>query len=574
MDSAFTDSGYASLGRGPSNRLGGDLDHQTLRTPGFTSADNDNISTGYSEALSLRSTRLNTVVSELAEEISSLLPQSITQDQHAIIRSNLPNLLECFALRISTEAPQVLCRRLMYLSHKYKEYVKLVCVSRPVYVITWPLTFTSQIATLITDLFENEEEDEEAILPFQDDSMPLDDKLQLWASKANVHTSSWPDQDDWHKDQKASEEEDDFPELQEYSDLLLHSPAYDWLQKSLDSLLRIIIPGTIDARKDIRNLVLASFPRVSRLSLESGPVLQRVTFTSPWILGFLESQDYRVPFHEVLPKILVLAGSSTAAWATTCEQYIKNVWPTLGPGILGIYTELLKTPQELRKTYIDSDYIQITIDLSPNCQTLTAQITGIPHSIVEVVEILTWFDSLRYHQAGVSAVVPSCIVNTSENQDVLISPKSEVQLGPPEGSDSKKEGQCWLGLFDTPMLLRGFPMLFRDEEWSGIEIPLDMLPMLVNSRKISKFGGKILIKGFAAALVPTKKAGNYIAWHVVVNSTGGHLSYTDSEIQSCLGSYPRDLVIGDLLSARHIVGWSNNVRSNAGESPRKELRYI
>ncbi|KAL2212465.1 hypothetical protein CC79DRAFT_1393692 [Sarocladium strictum] len=397
-------------------------------------------------------------------------------------------------------------------------------------------------------------------------SMPLNDKLKLWESKADISTSSWRDQDDWDKDQWAIEEEDEFPDVQEYSHLLLRSPAYKWLQTSLDSLLKVMIPGATDARKSIQNLLLTSFPRVSRLSRKNGPALQNVTFTSPWILAFLESQEYRIPLHEVLPKILLLVGTPTSAWATTCEHNIKTIWPGFGLQILGTFTHLLKSPLEPQRTYLQSDQIRITFDISSDCQTLTAQITGMTHSIIEVIEILTWFDSLRYHQSGVSRVVASCTVNQSEAQDICIAPKSKVQLEPLEKNPVKKEGQCWLSLFDEPMLLTGFPILSREEELSGIEMSLGMLLLLAGSRKVSKFRGKMFIKGFSAALVPTKRAGDHVMWHVVVSPSGGHLSFADPQIQSCLGSYPEDLAVSDLQSARHIVGWSNLVKNNTGSS--------
>lgn len=121
-DDAFTDSGYTSLGRGISNEIKDGLDRYNLLATGLASGDDDRISSaGQSEALSLRSTRLNKVVFEVAHEISSLLPQSITHDQHAMLKSNLTDVLEYFAIRISTEEPKDLCRRLMYLVYKYKE---------------------------------------------------------------------------------------------------------------------------------------------------------------------------------------------------------------------------------------------------------------------------------------------------------------------------------------------------------------------------------------------------------------------------------------------------------------------
>lgn len=73
----------------------------------------------YSDTSSLRTTRLDNAIFEIAQEVGTLLPPSIERVQLRVLSRALPVILEDFAFRIGQEDPETTCCRLMYLVHRY-----------------------------------------------------------------------------------------------------------------------------------------------------------------------------------------------------------------------------------------------------------------------------------------------------------------------------------------------------------------------------------------------------------------------------------------------------------------------
>jgi hypothetical protein len=57
-------------------------------------------------------------------------------------------------------------------------------------------------------------------------------------------------------------------------------------------------------------------------------------------------------------------------------------------------------------------------------------------------------------------------------------------------------------------------------------------------------------------LVPTKRAGDMIIWHVLFNENGDRISYSDKRVREFADNFERNLKTSDVENARHIVGWS------------------
>ncbi|KAL8364543.1 hypothetical protein RB595_003701 [Gaeumannomyces hyphopodioides] len=139
---------------------------------------------------------------------------------------------------------------------------------------------------------------------------------------------------------------------------------------------------------------------------------------------------------------------------------------------------------------------------------------------------------------------------------------------PPGGYAS--QGKCWRDLFRNPVVVHGFPVHRRPGELPGLEVPLATMAALLRTRRVSVFDGKALLKGFCTALIPTKQSGdgsnNVITWHVLFNEDGSRLSYTDSRLRRVAGDFGpgNHPSFADVVNARHIVGWCNNVRNYVG----------
>jgi hypothetical protein len=110
------------------------------------------------------------------------------------------------------------------------------------------------------------------------------------------------------------------------------------------------------------------------------------------------------------------------------------------------------------------------------------------------------------------------------------------------------------------VIARGFPIPKRPEEGTGVEIPLDVMAALADGRYINSFQSKIYMKGFSTMLVPTKKSGDTLVWHLLYNDRPkSRISYLDC------GMPHANVTLGDLEQSRHIVGWCSDVSLLIGE---------
>ncbi|PVH69816.1 hypothetical protein DL98DRAFT_393071, partial [Cadophora sp. DSE1049] len=132
-------------------------------------------------------------------------------------------------------------------------------------------------------------------------------------------------------------------------------------------------------------------------------------------------------------------------------------------------------------------------------------------------------------------------------------------------SSASSNGQCWLNLFKSPVIVEGYPILTRPEYGTGVEIPLNVVAKLAQARRVTAFGGQIFVKGFCAMLVLARRLGDVSVWHLMVNKDESHISYLDPRLSDLLCDHTDDVELSSLESARHIVGWCRDAKSHAGE---------
>ena len=122
-------------------------------------------------------------------------------------------------------------------------------------------------------------------------------------------------------------------------------------------------------------------------------------------------------------------------------------------------------------------------------------------------------------------------------------------------------GQCWHELFQNPVVVTGYPIPRRTRYSSGLEIPLNVMSGLTESPRMNKYFGRLFLKGFATALVPTEKLNDAVLWHLYYSEDGTRLPYPDLE---AIDNF--DLDLRDLTKKRHIVGWCSKANFFAGTS--------
>ncbi|KAK5657982.1 hypothetical protein OQA88_2535 [Cercophora sp. LCS_1] len=437
------------------------------------------------------------------------------------------------------------------------------------------------------------------------DSMSVSDKLALWDRKEQYTEA--PNRVPWDDGSDEDELVDFNQEFQEYRDVLLRSPAFSWLLNSV--LNEINLSKAPDdfwhtaagrAHSLIRAAII-SHPGAAATVLSPGapPPRQSMLFQAHWPEGFL-LREYILPPHEVLDKVLVPTGVAEHSWATTTKQYLETAWPDFGPRVLDIYKALLEgqdvfeitlfdgtsicaRPSKLRPKIAITDHGVVTVDEPLGHQIhMEVTVTGTVYSIAEVGEILGWIGAaLSSSEADgtIGCLNPIGVIKQSSlggestpgwRWEFLpkkkLSPKSASQ----QIEDiSALKGQCWTRLFGKPVLVDGYRIPRRDEPGTGMEVPLNIMAQLVNMRKISIFGGKILIKGYSTILAPTRKTGDCIFWHVVSNddlrSDENYIPYSDPRVATLLQQYPSNLTLSDLETSRHILGWCGEVKNFTGK---------
>lgn len=68
-------------------------------------------------------------------------------------------------------------------------------------------------------------------------------------------------------------------------------------------------------------------------------------------------------------------------------------------------------------------------------------------------------------------------------------------------------------------------------------------------------------------LVPTKYAEDTVHWHVLFNENGNRISFTDFRVRKIVKDFDllKHLTLSGVETARHIVGWCEQVRNYAGK---------
>jgi hypothetical protein len=229
------------------------------------------------------------------------------------------------------------------------------------------LTFlnNSIIAKAVIETFTEEADPAEASESHPDlASMTVHDKLALW--DRNEHHTEAPDRVPWGNGIDEDEPVEFSLEFEEYRDVLLRSHAFSWLLNSALNESKLEIPGLWPdhlgrTHTQIRATILSHLNAEAEILRQGAPPPSHcILFRTHWPEKFLR-QEYTLPPHEVLDKVLVLTGNAQNCWATTTKQYLEMVWPDFGPPILDIYRALLEGRDVVKSMPLDplSDHSRV-----------------------------------------------------------------------------------------------------------------------------------------------------------------------------------------------------------------------
>ena len=120
---------------------------------------------------------------------------------------------------------------------------------------------------------------------------------------------------------------------------------------------------------------------------------------------------------------------------------------------------------------------------------------------------------------------------------------------------------CWVSLFNNPVIAQGFPVPERSNSERGLELPIELMATLGGGRHAVGFEGGLVIKGHSVAFVPTKQYEDTIQWHMVSNSDGTRLRYSDLKMHLSLRN---GVDHESIRTKRAILGWSQGAQSFLG----------
>ncbi|KAI1259985.1 hypothetical protein F5Y18DRAFT_406994 [Xylariaceae sp. FL1019] len=546
-----TDSGYASLGQG--------LSGVTRAAHHGTATDSDDAATEYTDASSVATWRKENYVSGFADDLFAKI-QETKPDKHELDRISelLPDLLKTFALRLGYNAPTKMHSEVMYFTHKYR--------------------------TVITDAFKKKRQEEENLEErndrtiSHDEKMPLDELVSSWLQRQDVgetHDSrSHPEQhdidlDSQHSSNNEQENEENMAVSMGYRDFVLETESFRWLLGRLQSELRLSSTEP-KSMETIRREIVASLETTQIISRKKQLKAHRASFDIEWdLLGFLEQQQYECEPSEAFPKVITITGSSRDAQALTCTEYLKQTWPHTGDVTVQLIRRQLSRKNGNPQSASFPDGTQISARFKETRFVLEA--FGNPFSIAEIGEQLAWLATAFRPSPSESELV--CCTPFISSLQKLSKPTHQpgslsssaiwctfgFKTDQSDLSHHDLGGQCWHNLFLNPIVVKGYPVRSRAESGTGLEIPLNMMAGLARAENVSTFGQKTLIKGFSTLLIPIKRNGDTLVWHLVYHHDGSRISYLDGVHTSA-----QSVSSLHLASLRHVLGWCSDAEFYAG----------
>lgn len=188
------------------------------------------------------------------------------------------------------------------------------------------------------------------------------------------------------------------------------------------------------------------------------------------------------------------------------------------------------------------------------------KMTGSAFDLLDMTEQLCWLtaicqtspdDSVRMYDlsiVGHADVIPSITVDICD-----------------EGAfenDEAKPNRCWLPLIGTATLVKGFPILRRQHDEPGLEIPLDTMITFAGACRVDNFDSKVVVKSFSTLLVAMEKTAASTIWHCIAKEDFGRVSYCETETLTPQPGLDETC----LESRRHFLGWSKMTMQELGKS--------
>lgn len=218
--------------------------------------------------------------------------------------------------------------------------------------------YTNSAGSNIVESFKDRYLDEETPSETEDcdrERMPLEDVMSNWfhnldetASGQDIHDVNGAIPIDFLTKGPIEELEDEeeilaMPEIHEYQNFIINSPAYDWLLATLRKEF-LLAPAEENLMDAIKQEILLALPSTHTVSRKKSPQGYNAIFRIRWDpLTFVKEQDYGEKPGEALERAITLTGSASHAQALTCGQYLRQTWPSFGAHIIQLFKDMVRS---------------------------------------------------------------------------------------------------------------------------------------------------------------------------------------------------------------------------------------
>lgn len=273
--------------------------------------------------------------------------------------------------------------------------------------------------------------------------------------------------------------------------------------------------------------------------------------------------------------ILTVTGNATTAWVTTCQNYLKTMFPIVGPVLLAGLEELQSerrlaeaTETEFSgkgKTHMGQGIRLYLTELERGHKNSVVVAVTAPHELqVEACLAISW----------VSATFRPCLpgerylstVRTNHSATGLYMDIICNDLEPIKGS----QAACWHKLLPSTVVA-SFPIPER-AFGKGLEISFDHMTMLARSLNLVEYNFGFVAEGLNSVLIPVEMSeDDAIQWHLEWKITRKSPESKPQRVQAFeilrgyrYAAWRKDLSPTNLQGRRCFLGWVDHAEVQVG----------
>ena len=270
-------------------------------------------------------------------------------------------------------------------------------------------------------------------------------------------------------------------------------------------------------------------------------LLAAVTKCSPSLLG--QEKHYHTIFDvtwellafvrdvleedEKLSQVLTLTGTQINAQASTCERYIREFWPDLGPRLLSFientFNQCLRQssfPEVLMITQLPiTGSTSVEVEIKVNTEKTVIDVYGPLECQIQVTEILAWLTAAVHSPAeqNLSTREASLTTETYESDPTVACFKLQ-----PKPLNPIKDGHqmCWHPLFVYSVIAVQFPYAQRSQGF-GLEVSAFVMVTMAGILTAVEFRGGLVMRGLSTRLIPLEETEGRdgIRWRLATANT-------------------------------------------------------